>query len=87
MTKKLARSGIDNTFNLMSRIRGLNEDLQAHGLKTLHNTTLDGLIRALVPGHHPDIVAELSPDDIQDRGMLSNILTCAAIFEIMPTSQ
>ena len=31
MTKKLSSSGIDNTFDLMSRIHSLNEDLQAHG--------------------------------------------------------
>ena len=45
MTKKLSRSDIDNTFDLMSRIHGLNEDLQAHGYKTVHKTTLDRLTR------------------------------------------
>ena len=45
---------------------------------------MDGLTHALVPGNHSNIVAELSPDVIQDRVMLSNILISAAIFEMMP---
>ena len=50
----------------------------------LHKTTLDGLTRALIPGHHPAAIMELSLYDIQDRVMLTNILTCAAHFELMP---
>ena len=84
MTKKLSRSGIETTVDLMSRIHDLNADLQAHGFKTLHQTTLDGLRHALVPGNHSSIVAELSPIIIQDRGLLSDILTSAAVFELMP---
>ena len=45
---------------------------------------MDGLTHALVPGNHSNIVAELSPVVIQDRVVLSNILTSAAVFEMMP---
>ena len=77
-------SGIDTTLDLMSRIHNLNEDIHAHGFKTLHKTTLNWLTHALIPSNHSNIVVELSPDVIQDRVMLPNILTSAAIFEMMP---
>ena len=41
-------------------------------------------MHALVPGHHPTVIAVLSPETIQDRAMLTNIFTCAAHFELMP---